>query len=191
MRHLLLMLLVAVAVCTAGAATAGGRIALYADADGAHCTIQDHSPGIVEVHIVYEGDQEAGGVAFYAPTPACWTGAVWVGDIIDSDWLWGLGDTHDATKGTLVNLQGCRTGPLHLGLMNFVTSGQGEKCCRYEVSSSGDWEKPGVIDCGYNFVGLDTGDAVINATGSCGCGDDNALVAVEETTWGQVKSLYR
>lgn len=191
MKHVLLLLTVGALLCAAGSAGAGGRMALYADAGGTDCGIEDGAPGVVQIHMIYEGDQGAAAVAFAAPTPACWTGAVWVGDIIDAGWLAGLGDTHDLQKGTLVNLLGCYTGPVHLGLMSFVTQGKGQKCCRYEIIGSVNEGGPGVLDCATTFVAIETGPALINPKGSCRCGDDNALVAVDESTWGRVKSLYR
>lgn len=192
MKLLLLTLLaVALALGPVAPVHAGGRISLYASADGASCELVDTYPGVVTIHIYYEGDQDAQAVYFVAPTPECWTDAVWLADVIFDPWLAGLGDTHDLAKGALINLRGCRSGSLYLGYMTFQAMGRGEKCCTYHITGSQNEGGPGVIDCGYNLVGVDTGDLVVNPRGACRCQDGNIIVAVETSTWGQVKSLYR
>jgi hypothetical protein len=187
-------LLLAASVLTLGFAApadAGGKIALYADVDRTACELTDTYPGVVMIHMYYEGDQNARAVAFVAPTPDCWTDAVWLADVIVDPWLSGLGDTHDATNGTIINLLGCRTGDLYLGYMTFQAMGRGEKCCTYHIVGSENDGLAGVIDCDYNLLAVETGDLVINPRGACRCQDGNIIVATEQTTWGHVKALYR
>ena len=191
MRHFLMMLLIASLVCCAGTAVAGGKIALYADASRESCELIETFPTVVQLHLFYEGDFGAQSVLFVAPTPSCWHDTVWLADVIFDPYLAGLGDTHDGASGTLINLRGCRTGPIYLGYMSFQTMGRGESCCTYYITGSEQTPEPGVIDCANNFVAVETGALVVKPTGACRCVEGNIVVAVEETTWGQIKSLYR
>jgi hypothetical protein len=170
---------------------AGGRIMLYADESRQGCELVDTYPGIVQIHIFYEGDLGANSVLFYAPTPDCWTDAVWIGDVIFDPWLAGLGDSHDSANGALINFRGCETGPVHIGYMSFQAMGRGEKCCTYEFEATTNNDVPGVIDCTSAFAAVETGALVVNPHGGCRCEDGNVVVATSETTWGHVKALYR
>lgn len=191
MRKTAIIALCAALVCSALPARAGGRISLYADPTRSSCELVDVFPDVVQIHIFYEGDLGAQSVFFVAPTPGCWNDAVWLGDVILDPWLSGLGDTHDLAKGTLINLLGCNSGTLYLGYMSFHVMGHGKPCCPYEIVGSDIDGFPGVIDCGSNVVEVETGALMVNPNPSCGCVDGNIVVAVEETTWGRVKSLYR
>lgn len=187
----LLWLIGAFVVCAAAPAGAGGRIALYADADRQGCELVDVYPGVVQIHIFYEGDLAAQSVLFAAPTPECWKGAAWIGDVVFDPFLSGLGDTHDPAKGAMINLRGCRAAPVYLGYMSFMHEGRSRSCCIYEITGSQDTEDPSVIDCDGEIVAVETGDLLVNPNPGCGCSDGLIVVATERTTWGQVKSLYR
>jgi hypothetical protein len=186
-----IVLICVVCLCVAAPVLAG-KIALYADPGRESCELVDVFPGVVQIHLFYEGDLGAQSVYLAAPTPECWTDAVWVGDVIMDQWRAGYGDTHDVTKGALILLLGCERGPLYLGYMSFQALGRGEACCAYEIVGTEIEGPPGVIDCtGDNFVVMETGDLVVNPGPGCACVNGNIIVAVEEQTWGRVKALYR
>jgi hypothetical protein len=190
MRFILLLGALATA-CVVAPAYAGATISLYADPGRESCEVVDVYPGVVQLHLFYEGDLGAKAVAFVAPTPECWTDAVWLGDVIAEPWLPGVGDTHDEADGILVNLLGCHSGSVYLGYMSFQASGRGARCCAYEIVGSKTGGPPAVVDCNGALVAVETGDLVVNPSKGCGCVDGNIVVAVEASSWGRVKALYR
>jgi hypothetical protein len=163
------------------------KIGLYADALGTDCSIADTGPGIIEVHMIHYGSEGSIGVSFRAPKPACWVGAIWVGDVL-SEPFQALGGTQQAYYD--VGYAGCRVSPIHIGKMNYFSAGTSNPCCEYPVLPS---YFPTVIsvDCQVPFgaeVRIGAGKVTINENENCPC---NPPVAVEETTWGGVKALYR
>ena len=75
--------------------------------------------------------------------------------------------------------------------MNFFTMGMTPPCCYYPVrpdpAASSGWVE--VVDCNYQLTYGNGGIGIINGAPQCDCGYP-CPVPVEETTWGEVKSLY-
>ncbi len=167
-------------------AHAEDRIEFYADAAMIDCNIVDNAPQIVRVHMFHVGTGVSRGVVFSAPTPACWAGATWLGDIVDAPF--GKGDaTHP--NGIIVLYGECMAPPGHIGYMNFAAYGQGLPCCEYAPAPHVQAAEIRVTNCDTITFRAATGRrAIINGNASCPCVQP---VPVSETTWGKVKSLYQ
>ena len=177
-----------VAVFSVGVAQAqsAGRVTLWADANMGNCEITDPGSGIVQVHMVFESAQPARAVEFFAPTPQCWPGTTWLGDVIASP-LQKIGASTHA-QGVLLNFLTCMTPPVYLGYMNFLVSGQAQPCCVYPVLPETVHNRITVVSCTFGDLVGSGGSAIVNANESCRC---PLPVPSESSTWGGVKSLYR
>lgn len=169
-------------------AQTGGRVELYPDAQMSSCSLVDDAPGIVQVHMFHTNIREAAAIQYAAPKPECWEGATWLGDVI----VFGLqtGNTQDEFFGLSIGYQLCAQLPVYIGYMSFVTSGTAQTCCVYSaVGASG---APSglieVVDCDEHKLYGGANDLVINPDHTCPC---QFPVAVEATSWGAVKALYR
>jgi hypothetical protein len=169
-----------------------GKIALSGTPDGSDCSVIDTGPGVIQVHIVITDIDNVAGVQFWAPTPECWTGAVWMEDNIPYPTF--IGDTQNDFWGLTIGLGDCLNSPIYLGSMSFLTQGQGAPCCDYPILKANndgypEIEGPIIAVCPepLQVAGV-TVDAIINPEPECAC---QLPVPVQETTWGAVKALYR
>jgi len=158
------------------------KIELYADATMSSCELVDQGTTLMSVHYFYTGPNSYG-VRFRAPLPACWVGAIWAGDISpyptiensQSDWSIGFGS--------------CLNAPVYLGNSNYFATGGALPCCEIVAMQPGGGFPFVYVDCDFNELPLTAGqNVVINPDDTCRC--QNPL-AVEATTWGRIKSLYR
>jgi hypothetical protein len=177
-------------LCGAADAQSPGRLLLCADETRTECAIVNDHPEVVTIHmfVVSNGGETANTVGFYAPTPSCWTGAIFLGDEINDDYLF-LGGTHDAVYGVAITFRGCRELPVRLGSMSFWAVGS-EPCCRYDVQGMPNSGKIELVDCASGLFEAPYTSVTINPGEDCECGSSSPL-ATEETTWGQLKALYR
>ncbi len=167
-----------------------GRIELAADAAGTNCNIVDTAPGFIYVHILITQALAVDGVQFRAPKPACWLGATWLADSMAFPVT--IGDTQNDPRGLSIGLGACRSSPVYLGSMIYMTQGQASPCCSYAVLKAFDLTPeiptPIMVACDETIHGIAPGTAVINPGPGCYC---ISPVPVDETTWGAVKALYR
>jgi len=166
---------------------------LYADQAMTQCALVDQAPGLQQVHVFLTGTEMARHVVFTAPRPDCWQGASWVGDILPGP-RGTVGNTQIGFGSTLYGneMVQCKTPPVFVCSMLFVTSGASLPCCDYVVVPKplpGEPYAPEYIDCTYGEQPAHVGrKVVINPNESCPC---ELPVKTEPTTWGRVKSLYR
>lgn len=158
------------------------QLELFSDAGLSSCSLSD-VPGPVIVYVVQTGGEPMSGVRFSAPKPACWN-ATWVGDDYGSTG----GEAGNSQTVASVAYGQCRTAPALVIRMLFVSAGSTSACCAYNTLDADIYS-----DCVFPLFHdhpLATGpkSVTINPDASCPC----ALpVAVEPSTWGRVKSLYR
>lgn len=156
------------------------QLELFSDAALSSCSLTD-VPGLVIVYVAQTGGEPMSGVQFSAPKPACWN-ATWVGD------EWGTSGGEFGNSQTLASVAygECRTAPALVIKMLFLSAGSTSPCCAYNTLDADIYS-----DCVlFHDHPLETGprSVTINPDASCPC----ALpVAVEPSTWGRVKSLYR
>ncbi len=172
-------------------ASSAEMITLFADAEGTDCSITRSSVGIVEVHMFHVGTGGRTAAHFVAPKPPCWTGATWLADAPNPAYL-TLGTTQDDFSIALLGQ--CAELPVYYGKILFLTTRSSPECCEYKVLPAPTTEIRGAVvatDCAQpfpNLLALGGGKATINATPNCPC---EPPTAVEESTWGRVKALYR
>ncbi len=171
----------------AGAATcAADTMGVYADNGGINCNIVANYAGVLMVYVVHFSPGGATASQFMARKPACWTGAVWLGD--STPFCPGVG-CGDSQMGIALAYGACRIQAIHVLTISYFIQGSGQMCCTYPVLPH-PWsaaEQIEVLDCQFN-PGVAGGlVATVNGGPTCPCGYP---VPVEETTWGQVKSLY-
>src|SRR5262245_47565354 len=192
MRALLLAVtgLLAVVSGTSVSAQPNWKLELYGDAQMSNCAITYSAPGIIQVHIFQTGDTDAGASEFSLYPPDCLPGVTWAGDVINPSYL-PTGDTQ-RDIGIAVAFRGCATPPIHIGYVNFFVTDLGVECCEFNVT---DPISPyiGINSTGCrrpfnNIYPMSTKGLVVNPNPQCPC---QLPVAVESTTWGQIKSLYR
>jgi len=175
-----------VLICLFSGLARSDTIGLYADPSGTNCNIYATTPFVLtNVYVVHVAPLGTSGSAFSAPTPACWAGAVWIGDQ-DPFCLIGCGDSQ---TGKMVGYGHCFVGSILVSTIMYLTQSPSEPCCAYPVlphpsSPGGQIE---VADCDFNMGSAAGLMAIVNGNATCPCGYP---VPVEETTWGHVKSLY-
>ena len=145
------------------------NLRIFADEAGTNCEIINTQSEIVTIHMFLTGDgNTANTVTFSAPTPSCWSGAVWLWDDINPSYLW-LGTTHDPTAGLTVTFVGCKNLPIYLGSMSFDASGselcfglgfEGRCLGEIDVEKRRDGQGGDVV-AGGDFAGL--GQGVVEA----------------------------
>ncbi len=179
-------------------AQTAGEIRLCADIGGTECVIQDNVPGLVDVYMIVTGVDGVSAIQFAAPKPDCWKGATWLGDVLPFPLV--IGDTQNNYEGGIsigLSLHPCSEGggisPIYLGKISYMTQGTAETCCEYsvkkaEVDFHPEFDEPIFVYCDGTLSGISAGRVTINADESCNCGQP---VPTQETTWGQIKALYR
>ncbi len=161
----------------------GGKIDLYADATMSNCELVDDGAGVRSVHVFFTGP-EVYGVGIYVPVPACWPGTQWHGDILQEEWI-HIGLSNDV-YGLSVAFGACLQPPVHVAEIRYLTTGTASTCCELRaLPPITDF----YVDCSYQSHEWEPGQSVvINPDDTCPC---QQPLAVESTTWGRVKSLYR
>jgi len=202
MRNLLSLFVLLVLVASP-ALGQGHYISMFSDTQGYNCDLPDLVPGLTPyyvVHFMWAGGSTAS--QFWAPKPWC-LGAIYLSDTAIFPVTIGNSQT-----GVSIGYGSCRTDRAHVLTLNFFTQGTSPSCCCYFIyphpaSTTGDVE---VVDCDDNLLWADGGWGYINADWvTCGCwvgdrsgrdgpagpyGCINDPIAVEQATWGKIKSLY-
>lgn len=162
----------------------GYGFSVYADANGYEGMIDDKAPGLLPLYVVPWGPQ-ATAVQFSAHKPACFE-AVYVGETSPYSVIIG-----DSQNGMTIAYGACMTNTTMILTINYFVQGLTPDCCWYPLDRdiADPHGLPGQItfaDCSDPpQVGhVRAGASIINWTMECG-------TPVEESTWGQVKSLYR
>ena len=162
-----------------------GTIALFSDPGGTDCNLYDVAPALLYVYVVHIWHAGATWVQFSAPRPDCFGTAMWLSDTQIFPVTIGSSQT-----GVTIGFGMCMPAPTHVLTIAYFVSGLSSTCCRYPVlpdlsAPSGQIE---AVDCAVAVVFPTPGRAIINPDASCMC---NEPVPVEETSWGQIKALYR
>jgi hypothetical protein len=183
-------LLALAALVYATPVAAQDRIELWADQNRSTCSISEPiSPPIVQIHIFINGPVGATGVRFTAEKPACWLGATWLGDAL----VPGAVNVSNSQYDWSIAFGGCTVPnePSYLGAISYLISNQALPCCIVDALPAGQLHYFMFTDCDFGEHSLEpTKSVVVNPNESCGC-QSAVLTAVETTSWGRVKALYR
>ena len=161
----------------------GGRVEIYADEQMADCSVADTEPGIVYLYLFHNRINDVKVIQFYAPIPACWNDATWLGDNIVKT---HTGSTQDSQNGLAVFHDNCAGSTVYLGYIAVFSQGTGTECCRFEVlpADAAGLQSIQAMDCEYNPLKGEGKGAIINGNETCPC-DSQA-----RTTWEQIKVLF-
>lgn len=186
--------LILVLLLAGNAQSATVKIDLYTDVNRTSCELIDQGTELLTIYYFLSGDTPALAARFSAPKPDCWIGATWVGDISASGS--SIGDTQQDWS---VGFGSCKTFPTLVGQSSYYATGGGLPCCEVIAKDPGPLPNPGPaggfidrfvwVDCNFAELPLQVGQhVVVNADASCHC---QQPLAIESTTWGWMKSLYR
>lgn len=186
-----LLLALAIVCCASLAfAQSPGSVAVYADAAGAHCS--GPAVGFLQLYYFQAGSPGATAVEFHST----------VLEAVPAGALNHFGDTSPfALKQNAfhaqcsIAYQACLSGDIYLGSAAYgVTAGLIPACTVFyttglTVPSIPGSTKPGMVACpGGALVELRGSYFVINPNETCQC---PGSIPNEESSWGQIKSLYQ
>jgi len=163
----------------------GGTIAIFADPLGENCYPEYIAPGLFQIYVVHINHAGMTGSAFTVVADEDFDG-VYLGEY--------LSDPNDvvvgyAFAGIAMGYGTCLPAPIHLLTMSFYVPGAGKKCCYFSVVEH-PWEGLAAITCDFVKVPAEGGTSYVNPDGTCQCDIPGVTTPVQESTWGQVKSLY-
>ena len=178
-----LLLTLALMVCASMAFAQAGSIGIFSDNQGTDCNLWDNTPGLCAYHIVFVYHGGVTGAQFAAPVPTCLL-AMYMSDA--TVWSVNIGNSQ---TGISIGTGSCVAAPTHLLSLNFFCQSltPAGACCYYPVlphpaAASGVVEG---VDCAFAPTFPTAGVGVVNNDGICLCDVPN-----QDTTWGQVKSLF-
>jgi hypothetical protein len=157
----------------------GGSLGMFADPAGTNCNLADAVPGLVTYYVVHVNTPGATACEFSAPKPACVL-ATYLSDASVFPVTVGT-----SQSGVSIGYGYCAAGPINVLKLNYFAQGMTQACCRYPVLPHPITGGPWMVDCANNQLLTTGGQGIVNANPTCQCN-----VPTEETTWGQVKSLY-
>ncbi|HET6350125.1 MAG TPA: hypothetical protein VFH88_13680 [Candidatus Krumholzibacteria bacterium] len=163
--------------CFTGAALAD-HLSIYSDPAFTTCTLTDASPGVVNVYVT-ETTYEATGVRFRIAPSAGFTG-VWLSET-----------SPFVTLGTSLNdlsivYPACAIGTFPVLTVTYQLYGT-STCSALDIAPAEGFTLPICAPCAGEGACVGNISLHVNCAGSFDC---NPL-AVEPTTWGSVKALYR
>jgi len=171
-------------ICVASMAFGqAGTVGIYADPVGANCHLPDVVAGLNVYNVVHTNTAGASAVQFSAPLPGCYVAGLWLSDAP----FYGV-TLGNSQVGVAIGYGACVGAPNIVLLINIFGQGLTGPCCAWTVVPdpnvpSGQIE---VVDCGNNLIFGNGFTSYVNGNSNdCPC-----TVATEESTWGQVKSLY-
>jgi hypothetical protein len=157
------------------------KIELYTDAARTSCELNDQGTAVRTIYMFETGPNKSTGVRFSTPAP-CWLGVTWVGCASSYTTLGNPRIDISVAYGL------CLQPPILIAQAVYLSTGAAAPCCDVAVMPPAG---TGIIHTNCLF-GEDPAVAgqkvVINPNASCMCAGP---VAVEPSTWGRVKSLYR
>lgn len=184
-RLLLVALFLAIVAGTAFAQPRPGMIGISADPDGTSCNIYDAVPGLVSMYVVHLYGEEVTSSTWVARTPLC-NAMTYLQDTAVFP-----GTSGNSQTGVTIQYGACWSSPIHILTVNWIGQGTTPDCCPFVIvphplAASGQIETD---DCDSNLMYATGFGAHVNPSGNCiNCWTP---FPVEETTWGQVKALYR
>jgi len=181
----ILLLTLALTVCAAGASMAD-HIGIYADAAGVDCfdNTLAFPPTTNPVYIVHKFNGGTGSTASQFKVND--TTGLFNGGASTSYLLIGA-----FTTGASVAYGGCLGGDIVVGQINYLWFGAPLTCGALQIVADPTAVPDPVlttVDCNFTLKPTTGGSFFFNQNGTCPCQDPNAT---SQSTWGNVKSLYR
>ncbi len=166
-----------------------GSIGLFSNVIGTNCDVYDSGPGLVLVYVVHM--YTPGATASQFSVASMWGNAMtYLSEAVTAPYI-KIGTCYSNTAGCAIAYGGCIGSPNMILTLQFFASGTTPPCSYLQVMP--DLTPPAktsvlVTDCSDPPLLLNAtgGDVVINPNAGCMCD-----IPVEETSWGQIKSLYQ
>jgi hypothetical protein len=160
-----------------------GKLGVYSDTAGNSCNITDAAPAIVPVYVVHKFDPGEGATAarFKLQTTNVTMSPVGASSPFA---VLGTWDT-----GVSIGYGSCQSAAVVIITINFFGSGTNPACGRFDMvpdpfAPSGTIQ---ITNCDFGDVNVaNGGSAIVNPNGTCQCN-----IAVNQSTWGGVKALYK
>lgn len=170
----------------------GGQIGLFSDVFGTNCNVYDAAPGLVVVYVVHVYAIGATAAQF-SVDDVTWSGGAMtpLAEAVTNPFI-KIGTCANSLGGTgcAIAYGGCYASPNMILTIQYFGSGLTPNCRYIQVMPDPSATPPGiyVTDCSDPplLMGADGGAMVINPDPTCLCD-----IPVEETSWGQIKSLYK
>lgn len=183
MRRTLLIVSVLMLVASMVSAQPG-TILLTSDPAYTSCELTDGA-GLVNLYVFHINTNGSTGSQFKIEASA----GMLMTYLAESTTYLKIGVSH---SGVAVAYQACYTGPLQILSIQYLASGLSTACATFTVVPDPTATVPGlyVTDCADppNLLTGLSSTAVVNNDGSCPC---PPIVPVEETSWGQIKAIYK
>jgi hypothetical protein len=180
-----LLLSVCLLVVSSLAFAQTGSIGLFADPGGTSCDLQDALPGLYSVYVVHVFTPGATGAQFMVTWDPCML-MTYLSETVTPPYL----QIGTSLTGTAIAYGACVGSPNMITTLQFFAQALTGPCCMMHVVADPTEIPPGiyVTNCDDPPLKLSAtgGEAYINNDGSCPCD-----VPTEETSWGQIKSLYQ
>ena len=185
MRHLLILLTVAMLVCPSMAFAQGGTIGLFGDQGGTSCNIPDVTTGLCNVYVVHVLTTAVTASEWAVTSPSC-IRAAFLADTSPFDVY--IGVSPFVPNGKSVGYGACLAEPIHVATLLYFCQGT-TPCCLQSVVPHGATGAISAVDCSANLLVATGGSVRWNGSVSfpCSC----PTVGTHESTWGSVKSMYQ
>ena len=161
-----------------------GSIGVFGDPAGATCDIYDLAPNLVDVYVVHVFSPGASACQFMVDDSGIFM--TYISETVYPYYI-GIGNSR---LGICIGFGGCVPSPNLVLTMQYFGQALTPPCSYIKVVPHPFASPPGLLvwDCNYpaNILTATGGKAIVNPTASCMCD-----VPTEETTWGQIKNLYK
>lgn len=184
MKPLVLASIVVLITATTTLAQPGGNIAVYADTNAISCDLTDIGVTVCQYYII-QTLTPFGVLASKFKIDTNHQG-LYLGQTSQFPFVFG-----DPLTGVEVGFGRCLTGPIQLLTMTYLCQGLTPPCGYMSVVGNPTGFPPGLkaVSCNGEIVYDVQGyTSYVNNDGSCPC---MSPIPVQNTTWGQVKALYR
>lgn len=166
-----------------------GSIGLFSDVMGTNCDVYDSAPGLVLVYVVHV--YTPGATASQFIVADMWGNTMtYLSEAVTAPYIKIGTCAGPAATGCAIAYGGCVGSPNMILTLQYFASGTTPTCSYLQVMADPSATPPGiyVTDCADppNLLTATGGDVVLNPDATCMCD-----IPVEETSWGQIKSLYQ
>ena len=185
MKKALLLSITILCISSLAFAQPGG-IGVFADPMGTSCDLLDAAPGLVLIYVVHVYSPGATASQFSVLESHAMT---YLSEAVTAPYI-KIGTCTGAFAGCAIAYGGCYPSPNMILTLQYFASGITPPCGYIKIREDVAAGKTDVLvtDCADppNLLVATGGEGFINNDGSCPCN-----IPVEETSWGQIKSLYK
>jgi len=190
MKKALLLTIAILCVASLAFAQAGaGSVGVFADPAGTVCNLYDSAPGLFLAYVVHVYAPGATASQFRVTSNNAMT---YLSEAVTAPYIKIGTCAGPSGFGCAIAYGGCYPSPIMILTLQYFASGISPQCSYFKVEPDISVTPPKAdvlaTDCASppNLLIATGGTAYINPNATCECD-----VPVEETSWGQIKSLYK